>query len=185
NISHEGAEAYCQWLTELYNEVNKMSAWRVEVRLPSKGEWMYAAQGGHQLAYYPWGSNHVRNAKGCYLGNFKQIDESKLIFDSKNNTFAMADSSVTMSGKSLNGKYKYIDGQGLAMASAYFPNNYGLYNMSGNAAEMLQEKGSTKGGSWSSTGYHVRIDAADEYAGWEESNPYIGFRPIIVVKKKK
>lgn len=184
NISYEGAQAYCQWMTELYNEVNKNSAWQVEFRLPSKEEWMYAAKGGHKSGYYPWGGHYVRNSKGCYLGNFKQIDESKLIFNSKNNTFAMADSSITMTGQSINGDYQYIDGQGLVIADGYFPNNYGLYNMSGNAAEMLQEKGTTKGGSWNSTGYHVRIDAADEYAGWEEPNPYIGFRPIVMVRKK-
>jgi len=184
NVSYEGAQAYCQWMTELYKEVNKNSGWEVEFRLPNKEEWMYAAKGGHDLAYYPWGGYYVRNAKGCYLGNFKQIDESKLIFDSKSNTFTVADSVIVMTGNSINGEYKYIDGQGLVIADGYFPNNYGLYNMSGNAAEMLQEKGSTKGGSWNSTGYHVRIDAEDEHAGWEEPNPYIGFRPIVVVRKK-
>ena len=56
--------------------------------------------------------------------------------------------------------------------------------MSGNAAEMLLEKGSTKGGRWNSTGYHVRIDAEDEYADWEDPSPYIGIRPVVVVKMK-
>ncbi|MEM8524048.1 MAG: M56 family metallopeptidase [Bacteroidota bacterium] len=177
NVTHEGAQAYCQWLTELYNEVNKSSGWQVEFRLPNKEEWMYAAKGGHELAYYPWGGYNVRNAKGCYLGNFKQIDESKLIFDSETNTFTMSDTSATFTGE-------YISASGIATVDSFFPNDYGLYHMSGNAAEMLQAKGSTKGGSWNSTGYHVRIDAEDEYAGWEEPNPYIGFRPIVVVRKK-
>lgn len=64
---------------------------------------------------------------------------------------------------------------------AYMPNAYGLYNLSGNAAEMLFEKGRTKGGSWNSSGFSMRIEAADEYEGFEGSSPYIGFRPVVIV----
>lgn len=66
---------------------------------------------------------------------------------------------------------------------AYLPNAYGLYNLSGNAAEMLQEKGRTKGGSWNSNGFSMRIDAADEYEGFTGSSPYIGFRPVVIVPR--
>jgi len=53
--------------------------------------------------------------------------------------------------------------------------------MVGNVAEMLDKPGRTKGGSWDSTGYHIRIDSDDEYEGWNKPSPFIGFRPIILI----
>jgi hypothetical protein len=72
----------------------------------------------------------------------------------------------------------------ITTVTQYSPNPLGLYNLSGNAAEMLLEKGSTKGGSWGSSGYYVRIDAEDEFEGFE-SSPYVGFRYFMEVKEVK
>ena len=52
--------------------------------------------------------------------------------------------------------------------------------MSGNAAEMLITKGRTKGGSWGSSGYYVRIDAEDEFKDFT-SSPYVGFRYFMEI----
>ena len=60
---------------------------------------------------------------------------------------------------------------------------YELYNLSGNAAEMVAEKGSTKGGSYGSTGYYLAIDAEDEFEG-VECSPYVGFRYVMDVIEK-
>ncbi|MBL7794729.1 MAG: SUMF1/EgtB/PvdO family nonheme iron enzyme [Saprospiraceae bacterium] len=72
----------------------------------------------------------------------------------------------------------------------YFPNNYGLYNMSGNAAEMViswrpnanNDKFRTLfgsiGGSWNSTSEEVKISAPDPYVKMPAPSPYIGFRPL-------
>ncbi|MBC8045911.1 MAG: SUMF1/EgtB/PvdO family nonheme iron enzyme [Fimbriimonadaceae bacterium] len=67
-------------------------------------------------------------------------------------------------------------------AKSYFPNAYGLYNLSGNVAEMLNEKGHTRGGSWNSSIIQMKITAADEYKGINPPSPYIGFRPVAVIK---
>jgi len=56
----------------------------------------------------------------------------------------------------------------------------GLHNLSGNAAEMLAEKGHTKGGSWRSTGYYLQILAEDEFEGFTTS-PYVGFRYVMEI----
>ena len=69
----------------------------------------------------------------------------------------------------------------LAPSESYVANDYGLYNCSGNAAEMLAEPGKTKGGSWNSFGYYIRIDAEDEYAGFTVPSPQIGFRYFMEV----
>ncbi len=46
---------------------------------------------------------------------------------------------------------------------------------------MLAEAGQTKGGSWASTGYYIRIDAEDEYAGITKPDPRIGFRYFVEI----
>ena len=68
-----------------------------------------------------------------------------------------------------------------APVKSYFPNGYGLYNMSGNVAEMLIEKPRTNGRSWNSGGIDVKIDAEDEYEGFEGGSPYIGFRYFMEI----
>jgi formylglycine-generating enzyme required for sulfatase activity len=62
---------------------------------------------------------------------------------------------------------------------AYFPNDFGLYNMSGNVAEMVQTEGISKGGSWRSGAYDIRID---QQSGYEGSSPALGFRPVLQIK---
>jgi formylglycine-generating enzyme required for sulfatase activity len=72
---------------------------------------------------------------------------------------------------------------------AYNPNDYGLYNMSGNVAEMIWKfktnTAGTKGGSWYSDVDHVKISAEDEYEGEIDASPFIGFRPVFTAKKSK
>ena len=81
-----------------------------EFRLPFETEWEYAARGGHDLAPYPWGGYYTRNAKGCLLANFKP------------------------------GRGNYVEdgGQYTVKADAYFPNDFGLYNMAGNVSEWTE-----------------------------------------------
>jgi formylglycine-generating enzyme required for sulfatase activity len=65
--------------------------------------------------------------------------------------------------------------------TAYDPNGYGLYNMSGNVAEMVSEKGIARGGSWASTGFDVRIKSEQKF---ENTSPEIGFRYFMEVIEK-
>ena len=46
-----------------------------------------------------------------------------------------------------------------APVGAYWPNDLGIYNMSGNVAEMISEKGVTKGGSYKDKTDGLKIDA--------------------------
>lgn len=110
-VNWKQAKAFCHWRTKLWNVYKAADEPNTEeFRLPTEGEWEYAARGGRDLAPYPWGGYYVRNAKGCLLANFKP-------------------------GR---GNYPEDGGQYTVKADAYFPNDYGLYNMSGNVSEWTE-----------------------------------------------
>ena len=158
NISREGAELYCVWLTHQANEVlsSKRKPEINDVRLPSAYEWMYAAKGGLKKSPYPWGGPYCRNAKGCYLANFNYESEGDILDDMMFTVYA----------------------------SSYVPNGYGLYCMSGNVAEMVyygldrMEPG-TKGGSFESKSEYIKIEGKDEFDGITTPNVNIGFRVVV------
>lgn len=114
-IDWHTANAFSYWRTKLWNTYAKISGEvnSEDFRLPTEHEWEYAARGGREMAPYPWGGYYTRNAKGCLLANFKP------------------------------GRGNYPEDGGLytVKADAYFPNDYGLYNMAGNVSE------------WTSTAY--------------------------------
>ena len=139
-----------------------------------------AARGGKELAPFPWGGYYLRNAKGCLLANFKP-------------------------GR---GNYPEDGGQYTVKADAYFPNEYGLYNMSGNVSEWTEtsfhdnaysfihdmnpdikydakdedpnsfKRKVIRGGSWKDIGYYLQTGTRN----WEfqdTTKSYIGFRSVL------
>lgn len=108
------AKAFCHWRTHMWNSFKGDQPNTEEFRLPTETEWEWAARGGRSIAPYPWGGYYIRNAKGCLLANFKP-------------------------GR---GNYPEDGGFYTVKADAYFPNDYGLYNMAGNVSE------------WTETAYH-------------------------------
>ncbi len=163
NISHEAAQEYCKWITKVYNSSTdkKKEYLKVEFRLPTEKEWEHAAHGNH-TAPYPWGGYYSRNAKGCFLMNLK-ADEEDPCLDCP-----------------TKGKDQANDGAFFPVRSnAYFPNDLGLYNCSGNVAEMIDVKGIAKGGSWEDKQDECIITARKEY---NSPSPAIGFRVFMKVK---
>ena len=157
NISYEAAVLYCDWLTEQYMAYPKKIFKEVKFRLPSEVEWVNAARGGLKDIIYPWGSNQVTNDEGVALCNFWQFGDSGYNSkDSKVEDFAISTVPV----------------------NSYFINGFGVYNMSGNVAEMTSRKGFAKGGSWRSSSEDVRIDARQQY---DVPSPLIGFRVFMDV----
>lgn len=162
NISYEAAELYCKWLTEMSEDKNQV------YRLPTKIEWIYAAKGGYHPAKYSWGGESLRNKKGELMCNFRRIGDEFIHTDSENNLSVIPDNKNADHSSAIT-----------SPVESYWPNEYGLYNTCGNAAEMIKAKGIAMGGSWNSTGYDVRLTSEAKYNG---PNPFTGFRPVRVSK---
>ena len=64
---------------------------------------------------------------------------------------------------------------------SYYPNSFGLYNMCGNVAEMISEKGIAKGGSYLESAYNVRIASEKIYT---QPQADIGFRVAMKIIEK-
>ena len=178
NVSYEAANEYCKWLTGLYNSDPKREFKKVEFRLPTETEWMRAAEGGRSQAMFPWGKFYLRNKNGQHMCNYNSVNEMAIYRDDLGRPMIAVDSSNhSRFAGSLNDRIYYTVNVG-----SYYPNDYGIYNMSGNAAEMTIEKGLTKGGSWDSYGSEVTIRSVKIYKG---SSPELGFRVFMKVIEKQ
>jgi gliding motility-associated lipoprotein GldK len=175
------ANAFCDWRTNLWRGERERNRqyFEGEFRLPNEMQWEWAARGGKQESPYPWGGPYLLNKKGCYLANFKP----------------------------QRGNYAADGGLYTVPVDRYWPNDYGLYNMSGNVSEWtsssyfgsaysavadvnpevgytLQENDPqwmrrkvVRGGSWRDVAYFLQVGARD----WEYADTakaYIGFRCI-------
>lgn len=173
NISYESAVAFCDWLTAVYNNIEhkKKRFKRVQFRLPTEKEWMLAVStlspnSDTTLVFdnyqhkYPWKGYYVKNKDGCFLANFNTNNEPPCE-DCKSMKLPAQDGAFFTT---------FVD--------AYFPNDYGMFNTIGNVAEMVQEKGKAKGGSWFHPYEVSTIQAVQEY---EEPQPYIGFRVFMEI----
>ena len=181
-VNWRQAQAFCNWRTKKLNNYleSKKMAVESDFRLPSEAEWEYAARGGRSSSMYPWGNYYLRNKKGCLLANFKP-------------------------GR---GNYAEDGGFYTVRVDAYWPNGYGLYNMSGNVAEWTNsyfnegaynivhdmspdlrydakdsdpprmKRKVVRGGSWKDVGYYLQTSTRN-YEYQDTSKSYIGFRCVI------
>jgi gliding motility-associated lipoprotein GldK len=181
-VNWKQATAFCEWRTQYMNSFfeEKKRVPESDFRLPTEAEWEYAARGGRSQAPFPWGGYYLRNKKGCLLANFKP-------------------------GR---GNYPEDGGFYTVRADAFWPNDFGLYNMAGNVAEWtsslfyegaynfqhdmnpdirLNAKDSdlprmkrkvVRGGSWKDVGYFLQTSTRN-YEYQDTAKSYLGFRCVI------
>jgi hypothetical protein len=66
----------------------------------------------------------------------------------------------------------------MARTASYFPNDMGLYDVVGNVAEMISEKGQACGGSWDDLPFQSTIHSIKSYT---KPGATIGFRVFMEV----
>ena len=162
NISRAGAELYCSWLQEEFKkeyEFKNQERYENLIRIPSRAEWCYASSNGKDNQVYPWGWDSLKNDKGNYVVNYKPFS----------NSF-------------------HDDGAfNQAKCQSYISSMNGIFNLSGNVAEMVYEDYNSKtecgtaGGSWESNAEEIKIFGPDPYADISDPHPAIGFRVVIAL----
>lgn len=181
-INWKQARAFSVWRTELLNSHLRSTKGGVdlaEFRLPTEAEWEWAARGGYALNPYPWGGPYTRNEKGCFLANFKP----------------------------LRGNYIADGGIRTVIAAHYPPNDWGLYDMSGNVAEWtnsafdpasynftwdmnpnyvynakeddppVMKRKVIRGGSWKDIAHYLQVTTRT-FEYQDTAKSYIGFRCV-------
>ncbi len=181
-VNWKQATAFCEWRTAYLNSFleSKKRLTESDFRLPTEAEWEYAARGGRSQVPFPWGGPYLRNKKGCLLANFKP-------------------------GR---GNYPEDGAMYTVRADAYWPNDFGLYNMAGNVAEWTSslfyegaynfqhdinpdvrwnakdsepprmKRKVVRGGSWKDVGYFLQ-NSSRSYEYQDTAKSYVGFRCVV------
>ena len=200
NISHDGALAYCDWLTEQYNGNADRKFKKVKFRLPTLKEWQIAALGFDGFQSWDLEKNVLKIAmpkndkdelskgdekdypfddtilypwyKAYNFRNRAQNSKNCFLgnFKAPENCKPCMSPSIGMDGYSMMGR-----------TESYFPNGMGLYDVVGNVAEMIDEEGKACGGSWNQSPEESTLKSVSTYKGPDAA---VGFRIFMEVIEK-
>ncbi len=179
-VSWDQATAFCEWRTMfLRRSITRAGVQIEKYRLPTEAEWELAARNANSDSRYPWETGDGKSDPGCYQANFKPGE----------------------------GAYAADNHLIPARVRSFKPNQFGLYDMAGNAAEWtstsytgsgnelmtdlnpeyrydattddpsLLKRKVVKGGSWKDNATFIRSDMRDSEYH-HRGRSYIGFRCV-------
>lgn len=195
-------KVYAAWLSA---ELPEQSAlYSCQFRLPTKSEWQYAALGGRSPEnYYALGGIVDTNSRGNYLYNSFSYGVKKSLGIENVWQISSADINLLDSAAKMNEllfilDYKFWRRNSESpfilrhpilspnKAASGFPNDFGLYNMCGNVAEMTSDT-FVMGGSFKLESHYMRI-AKDRFPyPYKKNKPQsdMGFRLVCDYKPCK
>lgn len=169
NITKGGAELYCEWLSNKYtgSSAGELS---LKFRIPTRVEYVRAARGSNHAYMYSWGGPSLKNSDRIYLANLMYVGEWNL---TKNAETGLPE--LVSKEQRTYAPVQFDNADVTAPSTSYWPNEFGLYNMNGNVAEMISDGDQAVGGSWRSLGYDIRIEGVEDF---KEAHPTVGFRVV-------
>lgn len=157
-ISHEQAQQYCAWcskvVTENFNQEKKRRKWRdyqviFTFRLPTEAEWEAITSATNQTETPSF--EGFAGINGNFLEEFEEGEPREVDLITKYVYYSTSSQRVTVGG---------------------------ICNLLGNVAEMVQEKGIAKGGSW----YQLKEDSLpSKQQIYDKPTAWLGFRCICEV----
>lgn len=168
NLTREQAEKYCEWLTKVWRK--KTGNETLIFRLPTRAEFLRAANGSALHRPYAWNSPYLRSSDGKLQCNFLAIDGGAISRDPESGKFIVINTPIDYLAEGAH----YADIT--APVYSFWSNEFGIYNLNGNVSEMVSGQNLAVGGDWNSPGYDIRNESVKNFT---EANPTVGFRPVM------
>lgn len=208
-VSYSQAEAFAEWFSAQVNANEDRVFKEVSFRLPTEEEWEYAAKGDHDYSYLPWGNSTTVDEKGTPRANFHMVSQLSVYREPERlnpEGEILTPPRLISSGmlEAVSEESSFYQPELTVPVNSFAPNSYGLYQMAGNVAEMVdayyyrdasvyefshdlkgvkseEPWGVTKGGSWRDTGFYLQYPVRQYYDDEQSSSSSVGFRLVMDV----
>lgn len=168
NITYNQAVAYCTWLTEVWRKNTGNN--EIIFRVPQRAEFLKAAYGNSMYRPYSWNHPYLRHTNGQFMCNCLHIDDGAITRDT-----ITGDLKLNLKGMP-DFNFDEYSTDVTAPAKSFYPNEFDLYNLTGNVAEMIADGPYAVGGDWNSPGQDVQNTAKKSF---KKACPTVGFRPVM------
>ena len=186
NVSREDAQAFCEWLTRREREAERIAPSHV-YRLPTDLEWSQMAglqeeegispgwRDARKERVFPWGVSWPEDAK---VGNFADLSAVRAGAISSDRTIAGYDDGFPFT----------------APVGSFPPNEFGLYDLSGNVQEWVEDEysqlgthvlGALRGGGWNTYQIENLLTGSRNAVPPTYQDSIYGFRVVLAKEPPK